>query len=55
MTDGDFQDWPRRPASNKVSCNEAFEIPISPQYDGCERGLASMDDKYLDKKGRKVE
>ena len=47
---GDFTDLPRRPASNKVLHDKAFNIAENPKYDGYQRGLASMAYKFFDKK-----
>ena len=40
----DFKDLPRRTASNK-----AFDIAKNPKYDGYQRGLTSMTDKFFEK------
>ena len=39
---GDFKDLTRRTASDKILCDEAFNIAENPKYDGYQRGLASM-------------
>ena len=50
MAYGDFKDWARRTASDKILRGKAFNIAKSPKYDGYQRGLASMVYKFLDKK-----
>ena len=50
MTYGDFKDWNRRTAAEKVSCDKAFNIAKDPIYDGYQHGLASMVHKSFDKK-----
>ena len=50
MASGDFKDLARRTASDKVLRDKAFNIAKNPNYDGCQRGLASMVDKFFDKK-----
>ena len=40
----------KRAAGDKVFKNKAFNIVKSPKYDGYQRGLASMDYKFFDKK-----
>ena len=47
---GDYNELPRRRASDKVLCNKAFNIANNPKYDGCQCGLASMIHKFFDKK-----
>ena len=49
MAYGDFKDLAKRTAADKVLRNKAFEIVKDPKYDGCQRGLASMVYKFLDK------
>ena len=39
---GDFKDLTKRTASDKILCDEAFNIAENPKYDGYQRGLASM-------------
>ena len=50
MTYGDFKDLVRWTASNKVLRNKAFNIAKNPKYDGYQRGLFSIVDKFSDKK-----
>ena len=45
MTYADFKDLKRRTASDK-----AFNIAKNSKYDGYQRGLASMVNKFFDKK-----
>ena len=49
MAYGDFKDWARRTASDKVFRYEAFNIAKNPKYDGYQRSLASMVYKFFDK------
>ena len=39
---GGFKDLPRRPTSDKILHNKAFDIAKNPKYDGYQRDLASM-------------
>ena len=48
MAYGDFKDMKR--ASDKVLRDTAFNIAKNPKYDGYQRGLASMVDKFFDEK-----
>ena len=48
----DFKDLKRRTYSDKVLGDKAFNIAKNPKYDGCQRGLASMVDKFFDKKSK---
>ena len=50
MAYGDFKDLPRKTASDKILCDKAFNVAKNPKYDGYQRGLASMVNKYFDKK-----
>ena len=50
MAYGDFKDLTRRTASDKVVSDKAFNIAKDPKYDGYQRGLASMVQKFFDKK-----
>ena len=50
MAYGDFKDLAKRTAADKVLRNKAFKIASDQKYDGCQRGLASMVYKFLDKK-----
>ena len=49
---GDFKDLKRRPQSDKVFKNKAFEIPNNPKYDGHQRRLSSMVYKFFDQKSK---
>ena len=46
---GDFKDWERKTASDKILRDKAFNIAKNPKYDGYQRGLASMVYKFFDK------
>ena len=50
MAYGDFKDLKRRTASDKSLRDKAFNIAKNPNYDGYQRGLASMVCKFFDKK-----
>ena len=50
MPNGDFQDLPRRAASDKVRRDKAFNITKNPKFDRYLRGLVSMAYKFFDKK-----
>ena len=50
ITYGDFKDLKRRTFYDKVLRDKAFNIAKNPKYDGYQRGLASMDYKFFDKK-----
>ena len=50
MAYGDFKDLAKRTASDKVLIDKAFNIAKNPEYDGYQRGLASMVYKFFDKK-----
>ena len=50
MIYGDFKDFNRRTAADKVLCDKAFDIAKDPKYDGYQCGLASMVYKVFDKK-----
>ena len=50
MAYGNFKDFAKRTASDKVLRNKAFNIAKNSKYDGCQRGLASMVYKSFDKK-----
>ena len=52
MAYGDFKDLTRRTASDKVLRDKAFNIVKNPKYDGYQRGLASMVNKFFDKKSK---
>ena len=47
MAYGDFKDLARRTASDKVLRDNAFNIAKNPKYDGYQRRVASMVDKFL--------
>ena len=49
---GDFKDLARRTASDKVLRDKAFKIAKYPKYDVCQTGLASMVNKFFDKKSK---
>ena len=46
----DFKDLARRTTSDKVLRDKAFNITKNPEYEGYERGLASMFYKDFDKR-----
>ena len=46
----DFKDLTRRTAANKALHDKSFNIAKNSKYDGYQRGLASMVNKFLDKK-----
>ena len=50
MAYGDINDLKRRTASDKVLKDKAFNMAKNPKDDGCQKGLASMAYKFLDKK-----
>ena len=52
MAYGDFKDIKRRTASDKILRDKALNIAKNPKYDGYQRGLASMVDKFFDKKSK---
>ena len=49
MANGKSKDLVRRTQSNKVLRDKAFKIASDPNYDGYQRGLASMVYKFFDK------
>ena len=49
-TNGNFKDLARRTASDKVLRDKPFNIAKNPEYDGYQRGMASMVNKLFDKK-----
>ena len=49
MAYGDFKDLAKRTSADKVLRNKAFKIASDQQYDGYQRGLASMVYKFFDK------
>ena len=52
MAYGDFKDLKSRTQSDKVLKDKAFETASNPNYDGYQRGLASMVYKFFDKKSK---
>ena len=53
MAYGDFKNFARRTASDKLLRDEAFNIAKNPEYDGYQRGFASWFTNFLIK-GLKV-
>ena len=49
MAYGDFKDWTRVIASDKILHDKAFDMAKNPKYDVYQRGLASMVYKLFDK------
>ena len=52
MAYGKSKDLVKRTQSDKVLRDKAFKIASDPKYDGYQRGLASMVDKFFDKKSK---
>ena len=52
MTYGEFEDFKRRTASDKILRDKAFNIAKNPKYDGYQKRLASMVYKFFDKKSK---
>ena len=50
MAYGDFKDFAKRAASDRILRDKAFNIAKSSKYDGYQRGLASMVYKFFDQK-----
>ena len=50
MDYGDFKDFTRRTASDKILRDKAFNITKNAKYDAYQRGLASMVHTFFDKK-----
>ena len=50
MSYGDFKDLSRRTASDKILRDKKFNIAKNPKYDGYQRRLASMVNKFFHKK-----
>ena len=48
MTYGDFKDFPRNTAFDKVSRNKALNIAKNPKYGGYQTALASVVYKFFD-------
>ena len=49
---GKSKDLTKRPQSDKVLKDSTFKIAKNPNYDGYQRGLASMVYKFFDKKSK---
>ena len=47
-----YKDLEKRTESDKVLKDKSFEIACNPNYDGCQRGLASMVYIFFDKKSK---
>ena len=43
----DFNDLPRRTASDKALCNKTFNIAINSKYDEYHRGIALVDYNFI--------
>ena len=54
MAYGDLADLKRRPFSDKLLRDKAFNIAKNPEYNGYQRGLASMVYKFFDQKSTEV-
>ena len=54
MAYGDLTDLKRRPFSDKLLRDNAFNIAKNPEYNGYQRGLASMVYKFFDQKSTEV-
>ena len=52
MVHGKYKDLKRRTQSDKILKDKAFEIASNPEYDGYQRGLASMVIKFFDKRSK---
>ena len=52
MAYGDFKDLAKRTAADKVLRDKAFNIAKDPKYDEYQRGLASIVNKFFDKKSK---
>ena len=50
LAHGDFKDFPRRTAAERVLRDKAFNIAKNAKYDEYQRSLASMVYKFFDKK-----
>ena len=50
MADGKYKDLAKRTESDKVLREKAFKIASNPNYDGYQRGLASMVYMFFNKK-----
>ena len=51
MAYGDFKDLAKRTASDKVLRDKAFNVAKNSEYDGYQRGFASIVNKFFDKQG----
>ena len=54
MAYGKSKDLIKRTQSDKFLKDKAFKVPNNPNYDGYQRGLASMIYKFFDKSLKKV-
>ena len=52
MAYGDFKDLAKRTVTDKILRNKAFKIATDQKYDGYQRGLASMTNKFFDKESQ---
>ena len=52
MASGKSKDLIKRTQSDKIFKDKAFKIASNPNYDGYQRGLASMVYKFFDKKSK---
>ena len=50
MVYGDFKDLTRRTASEKILHDKACNVAKNPKYDGYQRGLVSVANKFADGK-----
>ena len=50
MADGKYKDLAKRAESDKVLRDKAFKIASNPNYDGYQRGLASMVYMFFNKR-----
>ena len=50
MSYGNFKDFPRRTASDRVLCDNAFRNAKNPKYDGYQRDLAPVFYNFFNKK-----
>ena len=48
-----YKDLEKRTQSEKILKDKAFAIANNPKYDRCQRGLASMVYRFLDKKSKR--
>ena len=47
MNYGDFKDFKRRTASNKILRDKAFNIAKNPKYDGYQRGKSVVAERFI--------